>query len=277
MQQLYQSISPEKHNEFPVCIWSIGHDGCYAGATLLIDSDPIAEEQETRLKASALLAAIRGEVATRRTDIEFADDAAASLRVLMVDHQDSFVHNLAGYFRQFGVQLITLQPVPARKWLLTNSADLVILSPGPSTPQHFAMKDTIDLVLEKKIPIFGACLGLQGIVEYFGGSLKQLAYPMHGKASVVSHTGSVVFADIEQEFTAGRYHSLVAAKVPDVLQVTATTADGNVMAVEHKSLPVSAVQFHPESIMSLQDQVGKRLIRNVVMSVLEFKRGREAS
>lgn len=247
-----------------------------AGATLLIDSDPVAEEQETRLKASALLAAIRGDVAVRHADIDFANNTAASLRVLMVDHQDSFVHNLAGYFRQFGVQLLTLRPVPARKWLHSNSFDLVILSPGPSAPQHFAMNDTIELVLEKKIPLFGVCLGLQGIVEYFGGSLKELAYPMHGKASVISHTGGVMFTGIEREFTAGRYHSLVAATVPDVLQVTATTADGNVMAVEHRSLPVSAVQFHPESIMSLQDQVGKRLIRNVVMSVLELKRLREA-
>lgn len=106
--------------------------------------------------------------------------------------------------------------------------------------------------------------------------MKQLAYPVHGKPSVISHTGSVVFANIEKEFTAGRYHSLVAANVREVLQVTATTKDGNVMAVEHKSLPVRAVQFHPESIMSLQEQVGKRLIHNVVMNVLKYKRQEEA-
>lgn len=248
-----------------------------AGATLLIDSDPDEEEKETRLKASALLAAIRGEVVTPvASDLAAANNIGAGLRVLMVDHQDSFVHNLASYFRQFGVELTTLRPVPARKWLQQNPVDLVILSPGPSAPQHFAMNETIELVMQKKIPLFGVCLGLQGIVEYFGGALKELAYPMHGKPSVITHTGSVMFSGIEKEFSAGRYHSLVAASVPDVLGVTASTADGSVMAVEHKTLPVSAVQFHPESIMSLQDQVGRRLIHNVVANVVECKRLRAA-
>ncbi len=243
-----------------------------AGATLLIDSDPEAEEAETRLKASALLAAIRGEVAAPPLDDASAMTmVGAGISVLMIDHQDSFVHNLASYFRQYGVELLTLRPVPARKWLQTNRVDLVILSPGPSAPAHFAMHDTIELVLSKKIPVFGVCLGLQGIVEYFGGSLKELAYPMHGKPSVISHTSSVMFGGIESEFTAGRYHSLVAASVPECLQITARTADGNVMAVEHKSLPVSAVQFHPESIMSLEKQVGRRLIRNVVSEVVRLK------
>ena len=248
-----------------------------AGATLLIDSDPQAEEQETRLKASALLSAIRGDVAPAK-DAEFSKDAqlGADLRVLMVDHQDSFVHNLSSYFRQYGVQLITLRPGAARKWLQQNTVDLVILSPGPSSPQHFAMHDTINIVLDKKIPIFGVCLGLQGTVEYFGGALKELDYPMHGKPSLVTHTPSPLFAGIDTTFTAGRYHSLVAATVPDCLEVTATTADGNVMAVEHKTLPISAVQFHPESIMSLENQIGRRLIRNVVASVVELKRLREA-
>lgn len=249
-----------------------------AGATLLIDSDPAAEEAETRLKASALLAAIRGTAAvTADEDLAALSRVGAGLRVLMVDHQDSFVHNLASYFRLYGVELITLRPAPARHWLQSNHADLVILSPGPSAPQHFAMNDTIKLILEKQIPIFGVCLGLQGIVEYFGGALQQLAYPMHGKPSLISHTGSVMFAGIEGEFTAGRYHSLVAATVPECLLVTARTADGNVMAVEHVSLPISAVQFHPESIMSLQNQAGRRLIRNVVVNVVELKRLRGAS
>ncbi|MEQ8312567.1 MAG: anthranilate synthase component I [Gammaproteobacteria bacterium] len=244
-----------------------------AGATLLIDSDPEAEEAETRLKASALLDAVRG------VSPESGDAAAASidpelgkgLRVLMVDHQDSFVHNLASYFRQFGVDLLTLRPAEASRYMREHPLDLLILSPGPGSPQQFHMHGTIAQAMEKNIPIFGVCLGLQGLVEYFGGDLETLNYPMHGKPSQVSHQGSAMFAGIEREFTAGRYHSLVAGKVPECLRVTATTADGQVMAIEHSSLPVRAVQFHPESIMSLGQRAGHQLVGNIVALTREEK------
>ena len=246
-----------------------------AGATLLVDSDPEAEEAETRLKASALLRAIRGEqaLATASSELrgeelsrELESGAAefADIRVLMVDHQDSFVHNLAAYFRRCGVQLLTLRPEAARAYLQSHRVDLVILSPGPSRPQDFAMQETIDVARAQEVPLFGVCLGLQGIVEYFGGSLTALDYPMHGKPSAVSHEASPLFAGLPATFTAGRYHSLVADWVPDCLSVTARTEDGKVMAVEHRSLPVSAVQFHPESIMSLEGECGFRLVRNVL-------------
>lgn len=133
------------------------------------------------------------------------------------------------------------------------------------------MDETIGHALQKDIPIFGVCLGLQGIVEYFGGELTELAYPMHGKSSQIKHSGSALFAGIAEDFTAGRYHSLIAKTVPDCLRVTATTADGCVMAVEHATLPIQAVQFHPESIMSLENQTGHRLILNVVKSVAAQK------
>lgn len=243
-----------------------------AGATLLIDSDPEDEEKETRLKASALLAAIRGDVIRNVAEDAVADRTlAAGLRVLMVDHQDSFVHNLASYFRQYGVELITLRPQSARHWLQQHTADLVILSPGPSAPAHFDMAKTIAAVLATNTPLFGVCLGLQGLVEYFGGQLAELDYPMHGKPSVITHTHSDMFAGIDREFTAGRYHSLVATRVPACLQVTARTADGHVMAIEHESLPISAVQFHPESILSLDKQAGQQLIRNVIANVLALR------
>ncbi len=163
-----------------------------AAATLLIDSDPLEEEQETRLKASALIDSVRGITRKRQSDSEatFSSEAGVGLKALVVDHQDSFVHNLAGYFRQCGVGLIRLRPPAARKYLETNSIDLVILSPGPSTPDHFCMKSTIDPALQNAIPVFGVCLGLQGIVEYFGGDLKELRYLMHGKQSLISHDGS---------------------------------------------------------------------------------------
>ncbi|MEQ8955583.1 MAG: anthranilate synthase component I [Gammaproteobacteria bacterium] len=240
-----------------------------AGATLLFDSDPELEEQETRLKAAALIDAVRDSL----PDPEFSSGPVfssadgAGLSVLMVDHQDSFVHNLAAYFRQCGVALCTMRPAMAQDYLKHNRVDLVVLSPGPSMPRDFDMTNTIAISLEQGVSLFGVCLGLQGIVEYFGGSLAQLDYPMHGKPSTITHCSTKLFDGIAREFEAGRYHSLVAETVPDCLEVTATTGQGVVMAVEHRTLPVSAVQFHPESIMSLEAQAGYKLVRNVVAAV----------
>lgn len=250
-----------------------------AGATLLIDSDPVAEEQETRLKASALLAAVRDEIGTNSKATANQSCAIGSgVKVLMVDHQDSFVHNLASYFRRCGVDLVTLRPELAWDYLQQQQVDLLVLSPGPATPAQFDMSRTIELALQRDLSIFGVCLGLQGIVEYFGGELVELGYPMHGKPSRIRHRHSDMFAGIDSEFSAGRYHSLVAKSVPDCLRVTAKTVMNKsstvssqaqvVMAVEHESLPIRAVQFHPESIMSLENQCGYRLIKNVVEEVV---------
>ena len=240
-----------------------------AGATLLIDSDPVEEELETRLKASALIDSIRGTAkkALSGADRVFSSEEGVGITALMVDHQDSFVHNLGTYFRQCGVEVLTLRPEAARKYLENNSVDLVILSPGPSAPKYFCMNETIDATLARAIPIFGVCLGLQGLVEYFGGELQELAYPMHGKQSDVCHDESEIFAGIASPFAAGRYHSLVAKTVPECLTVTAKTEDGSIMAIQHASLPIQAVQFHPESIMSLRNAAGLTLIRNVVKLV----------
>ncbi len=237
-----------------------------AGATLLIDSDPQAEEEETKLKASALIDAVRGALpVTQEKPLQtLRPQIGVGLKLLMVDHQDSFVHNLAAYFREYGVDLITLRPERARKYLDNHCVDLVVLSPGPSNPEHFNMQATIDLCVKKDLPIFGVCLGLQGLVEYFGGELAMLPYPMHGKLSVVSHDKTPMFDKLYSEFDVGRYHSLVASKLPDSLMETARTSDGAVMAVEHKSLPIRAVQFHPESIMSLEKQAGHQIIENII-------------
>ncbi|MEX0962483.1 MAG: anthranilate synthase component I [Pseudohongiellaceae bacterium] len=249
-----------------------------AGATLLIDSDPVEEEQETRLKAAALIDSIRGvgNATANRANRVFRSEEGVGLKALMVDHQDSFVHNLGSYFRQCGVDVVTLRPQAAGKYIEENAIDLVILSPGPCTPQHFNMNATIEAALKKSIPLFGVCLGLQGLVEYFGGSLQELGYPMHGKQSDVVHDGSAIFAGIDSPFKAGRYHSLVADIVPECLQVTARTEDDRVMAIQHKNLPIQAVQFHPESIMSLHNAAGHTLIRNMVTSVVAQESLRKA-
>lgn len=252
-----------------------------AGATLLMDSDPEAEEAETRLKASALLGALRGETAYRVNSRQSDPDSevlpgAEHLRVLMVDHHDSFVHNLGSYFREYGVQMVTMRPAMAREALCGGEMDfdLVVLSPGPGRPEDFDLSATIGLCEEQHLPVFGVCLGLQGIVEHFGGELGQLAEPMHGKSTPLRHDGQGVFRGLPAGMEVGRYHSLCAAVLPDCLAATAHTLDdGVVMGVRHRTMPVTAVQFHPESIMTLEGRSGHRLIRNVLIEVL---RGRAA-
>lgn len=242
-----------------------GHAEVRVGATLLWDSDPVAEEEETELKASAFLDALR--LPRRTSDIPTFAVAEEKKNVLLVDHMDSFVHTLANYLRQTGADVITQRAGFPLGDLSRLHPDLLVLSPGPGTPSDFAISDTIEAALDLKIPIFGVCLGLQAVVEFFGGTLTQLKTPMHGKASPIQVTGGHLFAGLPTEFRAGRYHSLYAQKdtVPASLEVTATSADDNVvMAVEHKSLPIKAVQFHPESIMSFDDEIGLRLVRNAI-------------
>jgi anthranilate synthase len=234
-----------------------------AGATLLFDSDPQAEDEECRLKASALFAAIAGNRAPAQAATAATPQSGAGRRVLLVDHEDSFVHTLAGYVRQTGAECVTLRHDFARAELAEGAPpDLVLLSPGPGRPDDFAMRETLDLILKRGIPAFGVCLGLQGIVEYFGGALDVLDVPMHGKPSVIRASGNRLFGGLPAEFTVGRYHSLYARKtaLPAELCVAAETADGVIMAIEHKTLPIAAVQFHPESVMTSPGTVGMPII-----------------
>jgi anthranilate synthase len=236
-----------------------------AGATVLHDSDPAEEEAETRLKAAAMFAAMspatRPEAVARR-----ATEASRGKRVLLIDHEDSFVHTLAGYFRAAGAHVVTLRAELARENLEEGRpVNLVVLSPGPCRPRDFAMHKTLELAMRRQLPVFGVCLGLQGMVEYFGGELDTLDRPMHGKSSEVHVLGGRLFFGLPERFAAGRYHSLYArrATIPPGFAITAQTAEGIVMAVEHASLPMGAVQFHPESLMT-PVAFGRRLIENVL-------------
>ena len=238
-----------------------------AGATLLFESDPDAEERETRLKASALLDAIRhADPPANRVDAVVAERPGAGKRVLMVDHEDSFVHTLAGYFRESGAEVITYRSGFPLSRLAAEDPDLVLLSPGPGRPEDFDVPATVAAAMRAKLPMFGVCLGLQGIVEHLGGALSVLPTPMHGKPSAVTVTGGRLFHGLPERFEAGRYHSLfaLADAMPAELIVTARTDDDLVMAVEHRDAPLAAVQFHPESILSLGDDFGIRLVRNVM-------------
>ena len=240
-----------------------------AGATLLYDSDPEAEEAETRLKASALLAAIRNDYpeTTAYAGYDSGRNTGTRLQILMVDHQDSFVHTLSAYFQETGAIVKTVRPQHCEQTLSQFQPDLVVLSPGPGRPADFQLPATIALCLQYAIPVFGVCLGLQGIIEYFGGTLETLAYPMHGKSSEIKCSTGCLFHGLPETFTAGRYHSLIAGTVPDCLQVTARTEDNVVMAVEHRTLPVYGVQFHPESLLTLRDDAGRKIIQNLVRIV----------
>jgi len=233
-----------------------------AGATLLYDSDPEAEEAETRLKASALLGAIQGKSrAAARAEARSA--VGRGRKLLLIDHEDSFVHTLAGYIRTTGAEVTTLRPDFARQQLRDGlRPDLVVLSPGPGRPRDFAIGETLELLIERRLPVFGVCLGLQGIVEHFGGALGVLDVPMHGKPSVVHARPSRLLRDMPERFTVGRYHSLYALRerLPSVLSVAAETEDGVIMAIEHENLPMAAVQFHPESVMTAPGEVGMPII-----------------
>jgi anthranilate synthase len=239
-----------------------------AGATLLYDSDPQAEEAETRLKAAAMFAAIRGRAAAPAAGA--APASGLGRRVLLIDHEDSFVHTLANYLRTTGAEVVTLRPDTARDTLKTEfRPDLVVLSPGPGRPADFSMAETLDILVALGLPVFGVCLGLQGIVEYFGGALALLGTPFHGKASRIRVLGGRLLRGLPAEFVVGRYHSLHARRdaLPPCLSVTAETEDGVIMAIEHKTLPIAAVQFHPESVMTLRAEIGMPIIEAVLANL----------
>ncbi|MEM6755010.1 MAG: anthranilate synthase [Cyanobacteria bacterium P01_C01_bin.38] len=244
------------------------------GATVLYDSDPEAEAQETLTKGGALFQALNRtshqEVALPTVPQFGIKEAkpAAGKKVLLIDYEDSFVHTLANYIRQTGATVTTLRHGFPESVFDEQKPDLVVLSPGPGKPSDFGLDWAIAACKKRGIPIFGVCLGLQGIVEAHGGKLGVLDYPQHGKTSLVNvvDKDSVAFQDLPDSFEVGRYHSLYALQenLPEELKITAISADGIVMGIEHKTLPIAAVQFHPESIMTLVGGVGLTIITNVV-------------
>ena len=251
------------------------------GATLLFDSDPAAEEHETHLKARALLETLAEPQSGHppdngKTDPERlppaglttgpASPPGTGLRVLLVDHQDSFVHTLAGYFREQGAAVTTLRAGFGSEVLDQAAPDLVVLSPGPGRPSDFGCDALLGELDARGLPVFGVCLGLQAMIEHAGGELALLDEPVHGKPGRVQVLGGSLLAGLPAEFAAGRYHSLYA--VPDQvkggLQVTAVTPDGAVMAIEDAAAGRWGVQFHPESILTAAGGAGHVIIANVL-------------
>jgi len=245
-----------------------------AGATVLYDSNPKLEAEETIIKAMALFKTLeKVEENSFNSQINPLSrqkiiKPGTGKHILLIDHEDSFVHTLGNYMRQTGATVTTIRHGFAESLLDQEQPDLVVLSPGPGNPSDFKVAKTIAACQKRYIPIFGICLGLQGIVEAFGGELGILDYPQHGKVSKVSiiNGNSVLFQDLPSSFVAGRYHSLYALpeKLPIQLKVTAMSEDGVIMGIEHRRLPIAAVQFHPESIMTLEGEIGQTIINNIV-------------
>ena len=239
-----------------------------AGATLLFDSDPHEEEAETELKASAMLSAIRDAGSSNEAGRERdALPVGRGRRILLVDHEDSFVHTLANYFRQTGADVTTVRSPVSDDVFGQVRPNLVVLSPGPGHPADFDCAATIKRARDRDLPVFGVCLGLQAIVEAYGGELRQLRLPVHGKPSRIRvDDPGLIFSGLGRKVTVGRYHSIFAdpASLPREFRITAETDDGVIMAIEHEEQPVAAVQFHPESIMTLGQDAGMRMIENVV-------------
>jgi len=193
--------------------------------------------------------------------------------ILMIDNYDSFTFNIVQYLGQMGedVQVyrndkISLDEIKKLK------PQAIFLSPGPCSPREAGI--TVDVIREfhQTLPIMGICLGHQSIGYAFGGDIVRADRIMHGKVSPVSHDGKTIFTGLPNPFTAGRYHSLVVRPetLPDCLEVSAQTAEGEIMGLRHKEYPVEGIQFHPESVLTPQ---GKRIIRNFLKITCRKERG----
>jgi para-aminobenzoate synthetase component II len=180
--------------------------------------------------------------------------------ILLVDNYDSFTYNLAHLFGELGADVVVrrndqIDPDEAESL----SPSHLVVSPGPGRPEEAGESTGIIERLSARVPTLGVCLGHQAIVQVFGGEVGPAQRLVHGKATLVTHDGRGIFAGLPEDFLAGRYHSLAATSVPDCFELSATAADGEVMAVRHRELPVDGVQFHPESVLT---PLGREIAKN---------------
>jgi para-aminobenzoate synthetase component II len=182
--------------------------------------------------------------------------------ILMIDNYDSFTYNLVQYLGEFGEEVIikrndeiTIEEIERLH------PDFLMISPGPCSPNEAGISLQAIEYFAGKVPIFGVCLGHQSIAQVFGGEVIRAERLMHGKTSEVTHDAKTIFHGVHQSFHATRYHSLIVNRetLPNCLEITAETKQGEIMAIRHKQLPIEGVQFHPESIMT---EEGKRILQN---------------
>ncbi len=233
-----------------------------AGATLVWDSKGEEEAEETRIKADAFF-----KIINSKKDNSVKSSAIISKKeicVVMLDNEDSFIHTLADYIRQNGASVYTFRSDVDLENIIEKKPDLVVHSPGPGTPSDFKLPSLILRLADLKIPQFGVCLGMQGIAEAFGGKLSLLSEPRHGKRWVVHHDSKGIFKNIQSPCEVGAYHSIIVNDVPDDFLINAKTEEGLIMGITHKKLPIFGLQFHPESILSLNDNVGHKIVSNII-------------
>jgi para-aminobenzoate synthetase component 2 len=180
--------------------------------------------------------------------------------ILLVDNYDSFTYNLAHLFQELGADVAVRRndEITADEAEDLSPSHLVV-SPGPGRPEEAGATPEIIRRLSVRVPTLGVCLGHQAIVQVYGGEVGRAQKLVHGKATMVDHDGRGIFDGLPSDFLAGRYHSLAATSVPGVFEVSATAADGEVMAVRHTELPIDGVQFHPESVLTPH---GRDIARN---------------
>jgi anthranilate synthase/aminodeoxychorismate synthase-like glutamine amidotransferase len=186
------------------------------------------------------------------------------MRVLMVDNYDSFTYNLVHLLEALGAEVVVRRSDDVTLEDARSLApDRLVVSPGPGRPAGAGRSVELIIGLAETTPTLGVCLGHQAIVEAYGGEVAGAKELLHGKASLLRHDGRGVFAGLPPTIEAGRYHSLAAIRIPPELEVSASAADGEVMGVRHRSLPVEGVQFHPESVLTPE---GPEMLRNFLRS-----------
>ena len=188
------------------------------------------------------------------------------MNITMIDNFDSFTFNLVDYFRRLECAVRVYRNDIPVDIVAASEPDLLVFSPGPSTPANAGNLLAYIDHFHQRVPLFGVCLGHQAMIEYFGGTLRVLPRPYHGKQSEIDHHGKGIYEDLPSPLPVGRYHSLVGDVIPDVFEVTATWGDV-VMGLRHRSLPIEGVQFHPESILTMEDSHGLRLLGNLLAAV----------
>ncbi|KML43980.1 MULTISPECIES: aminodeoxychorismate/anthranilate synthase component II [Bacillaceae] len=184
--------------------------------------------------------------------------------IYMIDNYDSFTYNLVQYLGELGEELVVKRnDETSISEIGSMQPKFLMISPGPCSPNEAGISLKAIEAFAGKIPVFGVCLGHQSIAQVFGGDVVQAERLMHGKTSDIFHDGKSIFKDLPNPFPATRYHSLIVKKetLPECLEVSAWTAEGEIMAIRHKELPVEGVQFHPESIMTT---AGKELLQNFI-------------
>ena len=182
------------------------------------------------------------------------------MRVLILDNYDSFTYNLAQYIGELGAEPVVYRnDALSPREAASLAPDRLVISPGPGKPEDAGFSIEYIHELGPTIPTLGVCLGLQAAIVAFGGSVGLAPEPRHGKTSPISHDGLGVFDGLPNPFDATRYHSLAATSIPDVFIETAHSDDGVLQGIRHKTLPIEAVQFHPESILTVE---GKALLAN---------------